>query len=754
MYSNEYEDEKEEQENDNGSFLSNFYNNNKVLVWIAIGIIIFLIVMSLLTKGGSSEPTNVSYDVTIYPEGEAVITLGNSKKLIPIVKDIANPTIKWSSENEAVATVDDGTVKAVGYGKTVIVATYIHTDNKEYKGTKEIVVADGVKDVQLTGVTFKEGDLLMPANSEYKIGLLLNPSNAYVTDKTFKSSNEKVATVDNTGKVESLQEGETTISFSVNNNEFSGSLNVYVSDAYTRAEIIKMPTEINIDGELRKIKKGASEKLTVRTVPENVDQTKFTWSSNDESILTVDNYGRITGVKEGRAQVTVKAINGKSASIDIEVEKDIVEVTDIMLSVDSVTLMVGQTQTITPIVSPSDASNKMLMFDSMNTAVASVSPNATGTSAVITGNSSGSTEIVISSTNNVKKKINVQVTGGSNGGSSGGNSGGSSGGSSSSGGSTTIVVRIIDDSGNEIVPVKTCTSSIQITNPARVKVTIHDGLKYIKWCVAKASSKCNPNNQASAGTKYIDVPSGGLYLLRIQKYDKNGSEVGPSGDASYVDGALEYYINTSSSTSVNCAKGSASGSSTVTSGFHTVTNAYTTPTKALDKAKTSNSVTFKVSDSNGGYIRYCIYKGGECNPFNGIKVTSSGTSSTYTASGLYYVGVNEYDKDGLKIGSTKYYYFQINNSSTPTPSTQPNVTTTPKPVTPAPQPTPTKPLSSLTFKCDRGELEIYDGSVTLEWSDYCTREYRSSANYDRYSYTCTGKGIYTGTKTHSCNVAF
>ena len=108
-------------------------------------------------------------------------------------------------------------------------------------GEVDVVVADGDPAVKLTDVSFKDGDLFMPLNSTYKIALTLTPSRGYIQNKTFTSSNTRVVTVDNTGLVTAVGEGESTIYFDVNNGEFKKELNVYVDRDYNKTEIIITP---------------------------------------------------------------------------------------------------------------------------------------------------------------------------------------------------------------------------------------------------------------------------------------------------------------------------------------------------------------------------------------------------------------------------------------------------------------------------------------------------------------------------------
>ena len=648
MYNDEYDDEQVEQ--NNGGFITNFYYNNKVLVWIFLGIILFIILMSILTSGGSNNTkVDDKVEVVLIPEEEVVISIGNSKNFIATVKNNPAAQFTWSSSDETIARVDNGNVVGVSYGKTQITATYIHTDNEKYSATRDVIIADGDPNVRLTDVSFKSGDLFMPVNSTYAIKLALTPSNAYVENKEFISSNTSVVTVDNSGVVTSIGEGEATITFSVNNSAFRKELRVYVSRDYNRNEIIVTPEKISFDGEIRKIKVGSTEKLTYMIVPENADHDKLTWKSSDESILTVEN-GRIKGIKEGTATITLASVNGTNDKIDIEVESDIVDVSDINLSVSDIYLSVGQNQTITPIVSPDNASNKSLSYSSSDSSIAIVSPNETGTQATITGIGAGSSSIVVRSTNNIEKRVNVIVTGSSSE-SSGGSSSGSSGGGSTSG-DATIVVR---SASNNLSKTYEGVKNIYAKGPSTVTVTIHSGVSKIRYClVPRISPDCEPNIDMN-GTGNIVVPDGNIYMLCIKKYDNNGNEIGSSSE-NYSNGILHYYINTKG----NGASGDSSSGGSSSGTLYTVSGLYDSETIARSHPVSSGArVTFNVNNSVG-HIVVCHGITSNCTPATTITSTQT---FTITSTGVTTFNIKEV-RNGSTTTVKKYIYVQGSSSGT------------------------------------------------------------------------------------------
>ena len=558
MYSDDEEEEKEEQSSEN--FFVSFYRNNKVLVWVLLGVLAFVIIMSLLTKGGSKNEEKIEYSISIYPEGDIFVEIGKSTNILASVKNDPNAEIIWTIGDEDIAIIDHQNIKGLDYGETTVTAKYLDSNNKEYTDSRKVVVGDGDPNVPLTDVSFKEGDLFMPLNETYTIALSPYPSNGYISSEKFVSSDPNVVTVDNKGNVRSVGEGEATITVNVNDGKFEKKLKVYVDSSFERKEIIVTPEKITFDGQLRKIKVGTTETLTYTVKPTNTDKTKLIWESSNDAVVTVDN-GRITGISEGTAKITLSSVNGERAIIDVEVESDIVQVTEVNLTATELYLTKGESQVITPRVLPDNASNKALSYTSLDTSVAYVIPNSTGTQATVTGLSAGYATIVVKSTNNIEALLTVLVSD-PNGGNSGGNGGGSSGGS---GGSSTSAqgfkISSSDYNGEPFI-----NSSYDKTKPkdngavAPVRVTVEktdssvDKL-VIKVCNYPASDSCGEKGYYETNdTKVFDITEVGEYVIRVEEYNSNGKKTRTTNKYMWVKETSGGSGSSTSSVSISCTK--------------------------------------------------------------------------------------------------------------------------------------------------------------------------------------------------------
>lgn len=124
---------------------------------------------------------------------------------------------------------------------------------------------------------------------------------------SWTSSNTKVATVSSTGKVTAKGAGTATITVKTTKGK-TASVKVTVKKAVTKLTASYSSRTIKVD------------QIVKATVKANGYAGTLKWTSSNPSVVTVDQNGNITGVKAGKATVTVKAYNGVSTKITIVVK--------------------------------------------------------------------------------------------------------------------------------------------------------------------------------------------------------------------------------------------------------------------------------------------------------------------------------------------------------------------------------------------------------------------------------------------------
>ena len=150
------------------------------------------------------------------------------------------------------------------------------------------------------------------------------------------------------------------------------------------------------------INKGEKIKLKVNIYPTDAVDKTLKYLSDNTKVASINSEGVITGLSSGTAKITVKANNGVTSSISINIYTP---VTDILMETQNCTLQVEEKFKINASILPEDANNKNINYKSENEQIATVDNNGN-----ITGIAEGQTNIVISSEEgNINKKFSVKV---------------------------------------------------------------------------------------------------------------------------------------------------------------------------------------------------------------------------------------------------------------------------------------------------------------------------------------------------------
>ena len=137
--------------------------------------------------------------------------------------------------------------------------------------------------------------------------------------------------------------------------------------AVTGVTLNKTGITLEVDG---------SETLTATVAPDNATNKKVTWKSDKPEIATVDASGKITGVKEGEATITVTTEDGgKTATCKVTVEAATIAVTGVTLNKTETSIFVGGSETLTATVAPADATNQKVTWKSDKPEIATVDAN-------------------------------------------------------------------------------------------------------------------------------------------------------------------------------------------------------------------------------------------------------------------------------------------------------------------------------------------------------------------------------------------
>ena len=140
---------------------------------------------------------------------EVSITKGKSEKITATIEDLPEDVtagkFEWSTDNPAIATVQNGTVKAVNGGTTTI-----HCSASLSNGMNIITDCRVTVIVPVAQIIYNKNAITMKVGETYTPSFSFKPDNASNTKLQFESSNPSVATVNN-GVITALDDGNVKI---------------------------------------------------------------------------------------------------------------------------------------------------------------------------------------------------------------------------------------------------------------------------------------------------------------------------------------------------------------------------------------------------------------------------------------------------------------------------------------------------------------------------------------------------------------
>lgn len=308
--------------------------------------------------------------------------------------DATDRSLIWTVADTDIATVtDSGTVTALKEGTTTLTVTSV--SNPDIKAICEITVAA----TPVAEISLNRTSCEIPIDGSLQLEATVSPVTA--TDKTlvWESSDENVATVDDSGLVTACGLGAAVITVTAaDGSGVSASCMVTV----TRAAI----TTITLDTDHVALRIGGTAAVTATVEPADAADPTLLWSIADSDIASVTDDGVITALNIGNTVLTVAAASNPDIFATCGISVTGIPVESVVFEEEFYILSPDEELVLNVNVAPADASERGLKWSSSNPEVATVDESGkvtaiaagatTVTAEAIDGNGAiGKTDIIV-----------------------------------------------------------------------------------------------------------------------------------------------------------------------------------------------------------------------------------------------------------------------------------------------------------------------------------------------------------------------
>ena len=254
-------------------------------------------VQQMTTEEASIPVTGVTLDQT-----SLTFTDWNAQQLTATVSpdNADDKSVAWTSSDESVATVDaNGLVTPVANGTAQITVT---TNDGGFSASVPVTV-DVFVPTPVTGVALDQAALTFTDWTAQQLTATVSPDNADDKSVTWTSSDESIATVDDTGLVTPVANGTAQITVTTEDGGYTATAAVQVKIPVSVTGVVLDKTELTFTEK-------TPQQLTAAVTPEDADNKTVFWKSSDENVVTVEPDGTVTPVSNGTAVITVSTMDG------------------------------------------------------------------------------------------------------------------------------------------------------------------------------------------------------------------------------------------------------------------------------------------------------------------------------------------------------------------------------------------------------------------------------------------------------------
>jgi uncharacterized protein YjdB len=281
-------------------------------------------------------------------------------KVTILPDNASDKSVVWTTNNDKVAIVDNGLITAKGVGEAIIT---VNSTTSKLKAECKVVVTKPT--IRVKSISINKSNHSLVVGSKYTLIATVLPKEASNKAIIWSSSNKEVASVDN-GIITALKVGESNIIAKTVDGNFEAKCKINVT-------AVKIPVKsISLDKTDVEIMLTKPLSLKTNILPLDATNKAVVWSSSNENIAVVNN-GVITTKNIGETVIKATTVDGNFEAIcNLKVIKLVIPVTGINLDKETKSLVKGTTFTLNPTILPANATNKELIWETSNKAIATV----------------------------------------------------------------------------------------------------------------------------------------------------------------------------------------------------------------------------------------------------------------------------------------------------------------------------------------------------------------------------------------------
>ena len=213
---------------------------------------------------------------------------------------VSNKKVKWVSQDSNIAIVDnEGLVQGKKDGNTIIIVST--TDGSNISDTCMV----RVNPVLAQRISISEKNLSLYDKQNAQLECSLFPENVTYKKVEWISDDASIVMVDATGYVHANKVGQTTIRVkAIDGTNLVDSCIVIVSPL--------LVTNISFESDTIDLGIGFEQDINTIIEPQDATDKSLIWESSDNSVVTINDFGRISTINAGHATITATSVSNST----------------------------------------------------------------------------------------------------------------------------------------------------------------------------------------------------------------------------------------------------------------------------------------------------------------------------------------------------------------------------------------------------------------------------------------------------------